>query len=156
MIQSQLHPLRLRATLHESSFGRSTWLAGQHSDPGGRSGCGPGPVRLTIARSVAKLRNVMRTSSSVIGRRARCFDAIQGICTLLDLSREGIGDKRKQLIGAYFCQEYSYAAAALMTPASCAPDQSGLDQRTIRISCRCARVGEGHISSIASVRVWFE
>jgi len=62
----------------------------------------------------------------------------------------GIGDKRKQLIGAYFCQEYSYAAAALMNPSVVPhPDQSGLDQHTTRILMSLRAVGEGHISSIA-------
>ena len=69
---------------------------------------------------------------------------------MLDLSLEGIGDKRKQLIGAYFCHEYSYAAAALMNPSIVPhPDQSGLDKHTIRILMSLRAVGEGHISSIA-------
>ena len=72
------------------------------------------------------------------------------ICELLNLSLAGIGDKRQQLIGAYFCQEYSYAAAALMNPSVVPhPDQSGLDRHTIRILMSLRAVGEGHISSIA-------
>jgi predicted GH43/DUF377 family glycosyl hydrolase len=57
----------------------------------------------------------------------------------------------KELIGAYFCHEYSYAAAAIMNP-SIVPhvDQTGLmrkgDQKFI-LSLRT--VGEGHISSIS-------
>ncbi len=69
---------------------------------------------------------------------------------MLNLSLEGIGDKRQQLIGAYFCHEYSYAAAALMNPSIVPhPDQSGLDKRTVRILMSLRAVGEGHISSIA-------
>lgn len=72
------------------------------------------------------------------------------ICDMLNLSLEGIGDKRKQLIGAYFCHEYSYAAAALMNPSIVPhPDQSGLDKQTVRILMSLRAVGEGHISSIA-------
>ena len=72
------------------------------------------------------------------------------ICELLKLPVNGIGDKRRQLIGAYFCQEYSYAAAALMNPSIVPhPDQSGLDQHTMRILMSLRAVGEGHISSIA-------
>ena len=62
-----------------------------------------------------------------------------------------ISDAHKELIGAYFCHEYSYSAAAVMNP-SIVPhvDQSGLlnkgDQKFI-LSLRT--VGEGHISSIA-------
>jgi predicted GH43/DUF377 family glycosyl hydrolase len=69
---------------------------------------------------------------------------------MLDLSLDGIGDKRKQLIGAYFCHEYSYCAAALMNPSIVPhPDQSGLDHQTMRILMSLRAVGEGHISSIA-------
>lgn len=53
------------------------------------------------------------------------------------------------LIGSYFSHEYSYMAAALFNPSIVAhPDQSGIDEGSIRflISLRC--VGEGHISSI--------
>ena len=72
------------------------------------------------------------------------------ISEMLGLSLEGIGDKRKQLIGAYFCHEYSYCAAALMNPSIVPhPDQSGLDKQTVRILMSLRAVGEGHISSIA-------
>jgi predicted GH43/DUF377 family glycosyl hydrolase len=72
------------------------------------------------------------------------------ICAMLNLSLQGIGDKRKQMIGAYFCHEYSYAAAALMNPSIVPhPDQTGLDRHTTRILMSLRAVGEGHISSIA-------
>jgi predicted GH43/DUF377 family glycosyl hydrolase len=67
----------------------------------------------------------------------------------LDLS-ERFSLVRRELIGAYFCHEYSYAAAAIMNPSIVRhPDQSGLwagDQRFV-LSMRT--VGEGHISSIS-------
>ncbi|MGE0830451.1 MAG: glycoside hydrolase family 130 protein [Hyphomonadaceae bacterium] len=57
---------------------------------------------------------------------------------------------QKELIGAYFCHEYSYAAAALMNP-SVAPhhDQTGVPEGKLRILMSLRAVGEGHISSIA-------
>lgn len=56
----------------------------------------------------------------------------------------------KLLIGAYFCHEYSYAAAAVMNPSVVRhPDQSGLDPGSIRILLSLRAVGEGHISTIA-------
>ena len=56
---------------------------------------------------------------------------------------------KQRLIGAYFCHEYSYAAAALMNPSVVPhPDQSGIGtQMKFLMSMRA--VGEGHISSIA-------
>ncbi|MDB5675501.1 MAG: glycosidase, partial [Sphingomonas bacterium] len=61
-----------------------------------------------------------------------------------------IGDEKRQLIGAYFCHEYSYAAAALMNP-SAVPhfDQSGMPKGSMRILMSLRSVGEGHISSVA-------
>ena len=69
---------------------------------------------------------------------------------LLGLNGADIGDERRQLIGAYFCHEYSYAAAALMNP-SAVPhfDQSGMQPGSMRILMSMRAVGEGHISSVA-------
>ena len=72
------------------------------------------------------------------------------IATLLKLDRDKISSATRSLIGAYFCHEYSYAAAALMNPSVVPhPDQSGLDKDTTRIVLSLRAVGEGHISSIA-------
>ena len=61
-----------------------------------------------------------------------------------------IGDTKRQLIGAYFCHEYSYAAAAIMNP-SVVPhfDQTGMPKGSIRFIMSLRTVGEGHISSVA-------
>jgi predicted GH43/DUF377 family glycosyl hydrolase len=57
--------------------------------------------------------------------------------------------ERKELIGAYFCHEYSYASAALMNPSIVPhPDQSGLVRGSLRVVLSLRAVGEGHISSI--------
>jgi len=57
---------------------------------------------------------------------------------------------RKRLIGAYFCHEYTYAAAALMNPSIVPhPDQSGMHGGAVRFVMSLRAVGEGHISSIA-------
>ena len=59
-------------------------------------------------------------------------------------------DDRKELIGAYFCHEYSYASAALMNPSVVPhPDQSGMIRDSVRVVISLRAVGEGHISSIA-------
>ena len=57
---------------------------------------------------------------------------------------------RKRLIGAFFCHEYSYAAAALMNPSIVPhPDQSGISGGAVRFVMSLRAVGEGHISSVA-------
>lgn len=69
----------------------------------------------------------------------------------LGLERElaRVSEARSELIGAFFCHEYSYAAAALMNPSVVAhPDQSGLPDNAIRFVLSLRAVGEGHISSI--------
>nr|WP_277754182.1 glycoside hydrolase family 130 protein [Porphyrobacter sp. GA68] len=57
---------------------------------------------------------------------------------------------QRALIGAYFCHEYTYAAAALMNPSIVPhPDQSGMVGGSLRFVMSMRAVGEGHISSVA-------
>lgn len=72
------------------------------------------------------------------------------VAETLALDTSDLSAARRQLIGAYFCHEYSYAAAALMNP-SVVPhvDQSGLEEASVRIVLSLRAVGEGHISSVA-------
>lgn len=68
----------------------------------------------------------------------------------LGLSDVPLKREMRLLIGAYFCHEYSYAAAALMNPSVVRhPDQSGMQDGSIRILLSLRAVGEGHISTIA-------
>jgi len=68
----------------------------------------------------------------------------------IGLDGKKIRREMKLLIGAYFCHEYSYAAAALMNPSVVRhPDQTGLGDGAIRFLMSLRAVGEGHISSIA-------
>ena len=68
----------------------------------------------------------------------------------LQLDGSVISDVHRQLIGAYFSHEYSYAAAALMNPSIVEhPDQKGLPAGAVRIAMSLRAVGEGHISSVA-------
>ncbi len=67
----------------------------------------------------------------------------------LELDGTHYSRARKRLIGAYFCHEYTYAAAALMNPSIVPhPDQSGLHDGACRFVMSLRAVGEGHISSI--------
>jgi predicted GH43/DUF377 family glycosyl hydrolase len=67
----------------------------------------------------------------------------------LQLDGRRIREEKKLLIGAYFCHEYSYAAAALMNPSvALHPDQSDVEEGGVRIVLTLRAVGEGHISSI--------
>jgi predicted GH43/DUF377 family glycosyl hydrolase len=67
----------------------------------------------------------------------------------LDLDPD-LREERKELIGAYFCHEFSYTSAALMNPSVVPhPDQSGMSPGAMRVVLSLRAVGEGHISSIA-------
>lgn len=77
-------------------------------------------------------------------------DRFAEIAEDLGLRVEDVSPVRRRLIGAYFCHEYSYAAAALMNPSVVPhPDQSGLDGDQLRFVMSMRAVGEGHISSVA-------
>lgn len=57
---------------------------------------------------------------------------------------------QRELIGAYFCHEYAFEAAALMNPSIVPhPDQSGLKPGDLRFVLSLRGVGEGHYSSIS-------
>jgi predicted GH43/DUF377 family glycosyl hydrolase len=77
-------------------------------------------------------------------------DRYTEIETALKLDGRTLRRQTKRLIGAYFCHEYSYAAAALMNPSVVShPDQTGLQHGSVRILLSLRAVGEGHISTIA-------
>ena len=78
------------------------------------------------------------------------LDRFEEMAAQVGLKNGSMSGARKELIGAYFCHEYSYAAAALMNPSVVPhPDQSGLGRGAKRIVMSLRAVGEGHISSIA-------
>ncbi|HWW57157.1 MAG TPA: glycoside hydrolase family 130 protein [Sphingopyxis sp.] len=77
-------------------------------------------------------------------------DRFAEIAEDLELDETAVSPVKRRLIGAYFCHEYSYAAAALMNPSIVPhPDQSGLGHRQQRFVMSMRAVGEGHISSVA-------
>ena len=60
-----------------------------------------------------------------------------------------VGRARRQLIGAYFTQEYALEAAALFIPSIVAhPDHAGCRSGEVRFVMSLRAVGEGHMSSI--------
>ena len=59
------------------------------------------------------------------------------------------GETRRQLIGAYFTQEYALESAALFNPSIVwHPDQTGVAAGARRFVLSLRAVGEGHISSV--------
>ena len=125
------------------------------------AGNGQGPSRterivrevleLNPAETRAELEIVLKDFEARHWQTRRVFmTRYDEIEDMLGLDGSEIGDEKRQLIGAYFCHEYSYAAAALMNP-SAVPhfDQSGMPTGSQRILMSLRAVGEGHISSVA-------
>ena len=120
---------------------------------------GPGRVRRIVdaviamdeAAALAELELVLRDFEARHWQtRAVFMTRYAAIEAALVLDGSQLSEERKQLIGAFFCHEYSYAAAALMNPSIvAAPDQSGLSHGAVRIAMSLRAVGEGHISSVA-------
>jgi len=123
-------------------------------------------VGRTLGRTERIIREVlamdMRTTRSELGLVLRDFEArhwqtrqvfqmrYDEIEEQMRLDGARIHEEKKQLLGAYFCHEYSYAAAALMNPSVVPhPDQSGLSEGAVRVVISLRAVGEGHISSVA-------
>jgi predicted GH43/DUF377 family glycosyl hydrolase len=104
------------------------------------------------ARTVrAELSVVLRDFAERHWQIERVFEErFEQIEPKLGLGEGPIKREMRLLIGAYFCHEYSFAAAALMNPSVVRhPDQSGLQPGSVRIIMSLRAVGEGHISTIA-------
>jgi predicted GH43/DUF377 family glycosyl hydrolase len=64
-------------------------------------------------------------------------------------SHNRFSDVQRQLIGAYFLNEYSFEASALFNPSIVRhPDQSGVPAGSVRFVLSLRAVGEGHVSSL--------
>lgn len=113
-----------------------------------------------LARQISALD--MRTVRSELGAVLRDFadrhwqiekvfeERFVEIEPKLGLDGSRLKREMRLLIGAYFCHEYSYAAAALMNPSVVRhPNQTGLQEGSVRILLSLRAVGEGHISTIA-------
>ncbi|MCP8891788.1 glycoside hydrolase family 130 protein [Sphingomonas faeni] len=108
-------------------------------------------LEMSPAQARAQLEVVLKDFEARHWQTRRVFmTRYDQIEDMLGLNGSEIGDEKRQLIGAYFCHEYSYAAAALMNP-SAVPhfDQSGMPPGSMRILMSLRAVGEGHISSVA-------
>ena len=108
-------------------------------------------LEMTTAQARDQLQLVLKDFEARHWQTRRVFmTRYDEIAAAHGLDGSTIDDEKRQLIGAYFCHEYSYAAAALMNP-SAVPhyDQSGMPEGSQRILMSLRAVGEGHISSVA-------
>jgi predicted GH43/DUF377 family glycosyl hydrolase len=107
-------------------------------------------ARLAEREAHSEYRRVLKDFGERHWQTEQVFDARYDMLELmLNLDGRDYSRERKRLIGAYFCHEYTYAAAALMNPSIVPhPDQSGMIEGSSRFVMSLRAVGEGHISSI--------
>jgi predicted GH43/DUF377 family glycosyl hydrolase len=99
-------------------------------------------LRKELARVIANLSDRHRVIEDVLLRR---FHEVNGLM----IAPCAVSDAQALLIGAYFCEEFSFEAAALFNPSIVAhPDQTGLAPGAVRFILSLRGVGEGHVSSI--------
>ena len=78
----------------------------------------------------------------------------EAMASALELAEAEFSAAQRDLIGAYFSHEYSYASAAIMNP-SLVPHPERSEGADARFVMSMRTVGEGHISSIALTEgVW--
>ena len=146
VLETRLHADPSRVVLRPFHLG---WQA--RNAPGGRA------MRLvediagmSETRAAAEYERVLRDFKSRHWQTETMFqERFAEVETNLHLGDREFSPMRQKLIGAYFCHEYTYAAAALMNPSIVPhPDQSGCDDGSVRFVMSLRAVGEGHISSI--------
>ena len=77
------------------------------------------------------------------------FEARADVMEQALAAHDVLSNAQRQLIGAYFLNEYSFEASALFNPSIVPhPDQSGAPKGGLRFILSLRAIGEGHISSL--------
>ena len=99
-------------------------------------------VDALLASTLDNFDDRHRNLPEIFERRAAQMDDVFA-------SHAGFSLAQRQLIGAYFLNEYSFESAALLNPSIVPhPDQTGLAEGCGRFILSLRAVGEGHISSL--------
>jgi predicted GH43/DUF377 family glycosyl hydrolase len=100
----------------------------------------------------AAARQLADVLENFLGRHRNLLQTFEARATEME---EALADHaaftqvQRQLVGAYFLNEYSFEASALFNPSIVAhPDQSGTPQGSLRFILSLRAVGEGHVSSL--------
>jgi predicted GH43/DUF377 family glycosyl hydrolase len=107
-------------------------------------------LALSDRQAAAEYRRVLHDFRDRHWLIEQVFDErFEHVEAMLNMPEQPLTRAQRRLIGAYFCHEYTYAAAAIMNPSIVPhPDQSGMDGGSVRFVMSLRTVGEGHISSI--------
>ena len=95
-----------------------------------------------IAQVIGSISERHRQIETVLMRR---FHEVSGVL----FRAVPVSADQALLLGAYFCEEYSFEAAALFNPSIVPhPDQANLAAGAVRFVLSLRGVGEGHVSSV--------
>ncbi|GGD59161.1 glycosidase [Erythrobacter arachoides] len=146
LLDTRLHADPSRVVLRPFHLG---WQS--RNAPGGRAlKLVEDVASLSDARAEAEYMRVLRDFAGRHWQTEQMFEERYAeVEANLGLDRADYTGVKRKLIGAYFCHEYTYAAAALMNPSIVPhPDQTGIRGGSCRFVMSLRAVGEGHISSI--------
>jgi predicted GH43/DUF377 family glycosyl hydrolase len=106
----------------------------------------PAAVAGERQRIMESLDERHRDVDAMLMRRfAEVIDMCGGSC----IDPATVRSDQALLIGAYFCNEYSFEAAALFNPSMIIhPDQSDVPDGSVRFIMALRAIGEGHVSSV--------
>lgn len=147
ILETRLHADPSRVVLRPFHLG---WQA--QNAPGGRARKLVDDVsKLSEEQVEAEYARVLHDFAERHWQTERMFeDRFAEVEAALEMDLSSFSIARRRLIGAFFCHEYTYSAAALMNPSIVPhPDQSGIEGDGCRFVLSLRAVGEGHISSIA-------
>jgi predicted GH43/DUF377 family glycosyl hydrolase len=106
-------------------------------------------LSLDTATAAAQLADVLE---NFLGRHRNLLQAFELRAEEMEAAladHAAFTQVQRQLVGAYFLNEYSFEASALFNPSIVAhPDQSGMPDGSLRFVLSLRAVGEGHISSL--------
>jgi predicted GH43/DUF377 family glycosyl hydrolase len=106
-------------------------------------------LSLDSATAAAQLADVLE---NFLGRHRNLLQAFEARAEEMEAAladHASFTQVQRQLVGAYFLNEYSFEASALFNPSIVPhPDQSGVPDGSLRFVLSLRAVGEGHISSL--------
>lgn len=106
-------------------------------------------LSLDAAGTTSQLRDILDNFEGRHRNLLRQFELRADAMEDAFAHHERFSQQQRQLVGAYFMNEYSFESAALFNPSIVPhPDQSGVAEGSRRLILSLRAVGEGHISSL--------
>lgn len=106
-------------------------------------------LSLDQAATTSQLRDILANFDGRHRNLLRQFELRADAMEDAFMQHQRFSQQQRQLVGAYFMNEYSFESAALFNPSIVPhPDQSGLTAGSRRVIISLRAVGEGHISSL--------